>query len=137
MESDEKKSMTLAPVKTSKMTYQLQYPEYFEAIYKAIVEWDTAFSNYDFNDYLYTEQENIVYGILEKLYTRIRMYKNTIPKEIKMKLPTLKQLDEDMMYEDSDMHLSDYEYFITDILRKTYEKGSKKIKVKASSPPRS
>ena len=45
-----------------------------------------------------------------------------------MKLPSLKQLDENMMYEDSDMHLSDYEYCITDVLRKTYEKGSKKVK---------
>lgn len=133
MESDDNNTMALAPVKTAKMTYQAQYPEYFEAIYKAICEWDTAFSNYDFNDYLYAEQENIVYGILEKLYTRIRMYKHTIPKEIKMKLPSLKQLDEDMMYEDSDMHLSDYEFCITDILRKTYEKGSKKIKKTSAS----
>lgn len=136
MESDES-IMTLAPVKTHKMTYQAQYPEYFEAIYKAICEWDTAFSNYDINDYLYSEEENIVYGILEKLYTRIRMHRHSIPKEIKMKLPSLKQLDENMMYEDSDMHLSDYEYCITDVLRKTYEKGSKKVKAKASPAPRS
>jgi len=109
------------------MTYGVQYPQYFDAIRRAIDEWDNHFENHDINDYLYEEDESVVYGIVEKLYTRIRPFTAQIPKEIKMKLPTLRRMTSDMMTEDSDLHLSDYEYWILDILKKTYKFNTQTI----------
>ena len=96
---------------------------YFEAIELLIHEWDQNFRDYDINDYLYDDQENIVYGIMEKFYTRIRPLKNSIPKDIKPKgIPSLRKLDKEYMTEDSDLHLSDYESFIYNPLNKILEK---------------
>ena len=71
----------------------------------------------------YDDQENIVYGIMEKFYTRIRPLKNSIPKDIKPKgIPSLRKLDKEYMTEDSDLHLSDYESFIYNPLNKILKK---------------
>ena len=96
---------------------------YFEAIELLLREWDQNFRDYDINDYLYHDQENIVYGMMEKFYTRIRTLKSSIPKDIKPKgLPSLRKLDKEYMTEDSDLHLSDYEAFIYCPLNKILQK---------------
>lgn len=97
--------------------------KYFEAIGLFLQEWDDNFSDYDFNAYLYDEQENIVYGIMDKFYTRTRQYRNQVPKEIQVKnLPSLRSLENNYMYPDSDCHMSDYLINIYDPLYKIYKK---------------
>ena len=97
--------------------------QYFEAIEHLLREWDQNFRDYDINDYLYDDQEDMVYGMMDKFYTRIRTVRGVIPKEIKPKgLPSLRKLEKDYMTEDSDLHLSDYEAFIYDPLNKILQK---------------
>ena len=103
------------------MFTEIEREDYYGAIKKFLDEWDEAFRDYDFNDYLYEEQENAIYGIVDKFYTRTRRYQSRIPKELKHNVPSLRQLDKNFMYEDNDSHLSDYEAFITDRLRKLYK----------------
>lgn len=98
---------------------EIELEDYFNAMQKAVNEWKDSFKDYDINDYLYEEQENIIYGILEKFYLRIRTYKRRVPKQWKVKgLPTLRTLERNYFTEDSDMHLSDYEYIILDPMQK-------------------
>ena len=67
--------------------------KYFEAIELFLREWDQNFRDYDFNDYLYDEQEDMVYRMMDKFYTRIRTVRGDIPKELKPKgLPSLRKL---------------------------------------------
>ena len=115
------------------MTYYEQYPQYFDSIKEALREWNEYFKDYDINDYLYEEQENVVYGVVEKLQTRIRSMRKAVPKEIKMKLPSLRTLLNTYMVGDSDMHLSDYEYVITDVLRRTYKMRNQNVKTTTSA----
>lgn len=103
------------------MFTEIEREDYYGAIKKFLDEWDEVFRDYDFNDYLYEEQENTIYGIVDKFYTRTRRYQSRIPKELKHNVPSLRQLDKNFMYEDNDSHLSDYEAFITDRLRKLYK----------------
>ena len=92
---------------------EIEMEDYMSALQKAVDEWTTSFKDYDINNYLYEEEESIVYGIMEKYYSRIRNYQHRIPKQWKIKgLPTLRTLNKDWMYEDSDSHLSDYEFAI-------------------------
>ena len=114
----------------SEMLSECEFKDYLCAIKKAIREWKSGFKNYDINDYLYNEEENIVYGMMEKFYMRIRNYKRRIPKKWKINgLPSLRKLSTEWMCEDSDMHLSDYEFAILfpmqNILKK-YEEENKK-----------
>ena len=103
------------------MFTEIEREDYFEAIKKFLDEWDETFEDYDFNDYLYEDKENAVYGIIDKFYTRTRRYQSRIPKELNHNVPSLRKLLKDFMYEDSDAHLSDYEASITDRLRKLYK----------------
>jgi hypothetical protein len=97
--------------------------QYFVAIELFLREWDQNFRDYDINDYLYDDQEDIIYGLMDKFYTRIRTVKGVIPKEIKPKgLPSLRKLENEYMHEDSDLHLSDYESFIYVPLNKILQK---------------
>lgn len=109
--------------KEVEMLNELEFKEYLCAIKKAIGEWKCGFKNYDINDYLYKEEENIIYGIMEKYYMRIRNYKGRIPKKWKINgLPSLHKLSTDWMHEDSDMHLSDYEFAILFPMQKIIKK---------------
>ena len=111
-EFQKSENMTTSPVE-----------KYFEAIELLLREWDQNFRDYDFNDYLYDEQEDLVYGMMDKFYTRIRTVRGDIPKELKPKgLPSLRKLEKDYMFEDSDLHLSDYEADIYDPLNKILQK---------------
>ena len=104
---------TNSHTKPQEIMSEIEMEDYMNALQKAVDEWTTSFKDYDFNDYLYEEQESIVYGIMEKYYIRIRNYQHRIPKQWKIKgLPTLRNLTKDWMYEDSDSHLSDYEFAI-------------------------
>lgn len=95
---------------------------YFYAIKCFLEEWEETFRDYDINDYLYDDKENAVYSMLDKFYTRVRIYKHRIPQGLCVKgLPTLRTLESDFMYEDSDLHLSDYESSIYDPLKRIYE----------------
>lgn len=97
--------------------------KYFEAIELFLREWDQNFRDYDINDYLYDDQEDMVYGMMDKFYTRIRTVRGVIPKDIKPKgLPSLRKLEKEYMTEDSDLHLSDYEAFIYNPLNKILQK---------------
>ena len=96
---------------------------YFYAIQCLMDEWNETFKDYDINDYLYTDKENAVYGMMDKFYTRIYHYRNKLPKEIKPTgLPSLRKLLNEYMHEDSDLHLSDYEFAILFPLKRIYAK---------------
>jgi hypothetical protein len=105
--------MASQPNTDNEMMSDIELQDYMNDIQKAVDEWTTSFKDYDINDYMYEAQESTVYGIMEKYYSRIRVYQNRIPKQWKIKgLPTLRSLINDWMYEDSDAHLSDYEFGI-------------------------
>lgn len=122
-------SMSNKPTSNSKtntspepnMFTEIEREDYFVAIKKFLDEWDETFHDYDINDYLYDDKENAVYGMLDKFYTRTRGYQSRIPKKLKHNLPSLRKLLKDFMYDNSDLHLSDYESFMTDRLRTLYK----------------
>ena len=109
-----------SPEPESNMFTEIERDDYFVSIKKFLDEWDETFQEYDINDYLYKDKENAVYGMVEKFYMRTRRYQSRIPKELKHNVPSLHKLLNDYMYEDSDLHLSDYEASITDRLRRLY-----------------
>lgn len=108
------------------MTYGTQYPQYFDAIKRAVDEWNHHFEGFNTTDSLYAEDESVVYGIIEKLTLRIRIFGRQIPKEIRMSLPSLTYLVETMSG-NSHMNLSDYEKEILETLKKTYEFRSRTL----------
>lgn len=87
---------------------------FFEAVDLGIKEWDEYFKDHDFNGYLYEDDIDFIYGVMDKFYTRVRTIRRSLPKEIKevgMKgMPSLRQISNTP--EDSDSHLSDWEYTI-------------------------
>ena len=122
----ENKISTQSEPQNTQTMSEIELEDYFNAMQKAVNEWKDSFKDYDINDYLYEEQENIIYGILEKFYTRTRTYQHRVPKQWKVKgLPTLRTLDRNYFTEDSDLHLSDYEaailYPMQSLIRKYEE----------------
>ena len=89
---------------------------FFEAVDLGIKEWDEYFKDHDFNGYLYEDDIDFIYGVMDKFYTRVRTIRRSLPKEIKevgMKgMPSLRQISNTQ--EDSDSHLSDWESMILD-----------------------
>ena len=56
---------TNSHTKPQEIMSEIEMEDYMNALQKAGMR-TTSFKDYDFNDYLYEEQESIVYGIMEK-----------------------------------------------------------------------
>ena len=69
--------------------------ELFEAVDLGIKEWDEYFKDHDFNGYLYEDDIDFIYGVMDN-HTRVRTIRRSLPKEIKevgMKgMPSLRQI---------------------------------------------
>ena len=103
---------------------------YFLAIEKLIEEWDKHFKGADINMYLYDDDEDKVYSMMDKFHTRVRMCRGELPSEIKVKdLPSLRTLERNYMFDDSDLHLSDYEISIYYPLKKVLSMKDQYISV--------
>ena len=87
---------------------------FFEAVDLGIKEWDEHFKDCDINNYLYEDDIDFIYGVMDKFYTRVRTIRRSLPKEIKevgMKgMPSLRQISN--IPDDDDSHLSDWESMI-------------------------
>ena len=103
---------------------------YFDAIEKLIEEWDEHFKGADINMYLYDNDENKIYSMMDKFHTRLRMCHGKIPSEIKVKdIPSLRTLENNYMFDDNDVHLSDYEISIYYPLKKVLSKKDQYINI--------
>lgn len=87
---------------------------FFEAVDLGIKEWDEYFKNFDINNYLYDDDIDFIYGVMDKFYTRVRTIRRSLPKEIKevglKGMPSLREISQTP--EDDDSHLSDWEIWI-------------------------
>ena len=67
----------------------------------------------DYN-YLYDDDIDFIYGVMDKFYTRVRTIRRSLPKEIKevglKGMPSLREISQTP--EDDDSHLSDWEIWI-------------------------
>lgn len=94
--------------------------KFFEAVDLAVNDWNVCFKDRDINDYLYEDDIQNIYGIMEKFYMRTRLVRFSLPAEIKTEclkgLPTLREIDNTP--EDDDSHISDWEYYILVKLKK-------------------